>query len=173
MEMACLIFKYLLELLILLLEVINPLACVKQMKEMNMKKKLLGIAGMFAALLALGLALAGCDDGSTNDDSGGGNGDLNATDLYGNWKATDPRGYDCYVTITASGWTLSMTNGFSDYGTYTIAGSTAKMTSSIYKREIGAAAINDTSSIIVTTYALPASSSGPGYIASTVVLYRQ
>jgi hypothetical protein len=142
-------------------------------------RNVFNMAGM-ALVLAAALCLAACGDDKSSDSSSpdtgggsGGNGDLNAADLYGNWKATDPRGYDCYVTITASGWTLSMTNGASDYGTYTIAGSAAKLISSRYNREIGTAAINDTSSIIVTTYAFPSSSLGPGYIASTVVLYRQ
>jgi hypothetical protein len=65
----------------------DPYGVVKIIKEIEMKRKLFGILAVPAVLLALGLVLAGCDNGSTGStsSSGGPGGGAVPSELLGRW----------------------------------------------------------------------------------------
>ncbi|GHV74514.1 hypothetical protein AGMMS49940_18160 [Spirochaetia bacterium] len=84
-----------------------------------------------ATVLALGMALVGCDNGSTGGGGGGGGGDPITSDLYGTYSVTSPSnatGHDIWVgpgTWSMSGHTIN------DSGTYTL--SADQRTATLYE----------------------------------------
>jgi hypothetical protein len=94
-----------------------------------MKTKRFFLFGLSAVLLALGLVLAGCDDGSDDDSSGTGGG---GNPFEGTWNGTatlDETSASATVTVTATGWTFVCADADMDEsGTYTRNGNTATLT---------------------------------------------
>jgi hypothetical protein len=137
---------------------------------LQMKKNTCFVAGMLAVMLVFGLAVVGCDNGTTSSSNNGNNSSDNGNngggddDVTGNWGGT-VNGEYVSVTIASGSWTLS-TTGFSDYGTYTMNGTTASLRSNKYNVATGTAVLVNGNTIRVT---LNSNSIAPG----TYTLTRQ
>ncbi|MDR2094702.1 MAG: hypothetical protein LBP76_04185 [Treponema sp.] len=110
-------------------------------------KKIYKFWGVIAIVAIIGLALAGCDNGTT---SGNGNNNNTGSDITGTYSgSTDGANYT--VTIASTTWTLSVTGSrnFSDSGIYTRNGNTATLRSSRSNIDVGTATINGNSLTVV------------------------
>ncbi|MDR0457145.1 MAG: hypothetical protein LBH20_10740 [Treponema sp.] len=73
--------------------------------------------GILAIVLIFGMMVVGCDDGSTDDGSGGSN------QFIGTWIGGDRDGDSVTLVCTATNWTATFYGG-TETGTYTYSGNT-------------------------------------------------
>jgi uncharacterized lipoprotein NlpE involved in copper resistance len=110
-----------------------------------MKKKLI-FGAMLVCLLALGLMVVGCDNGSTDDGGGGGGGGIPA-ELVGNWYS-QAAGADIFAfEITSSGKLDNHQGGTIDVS---VSGNTITLSSSGYAAGTVDYSINNSGQLILT-----------------------
>jgi len=80
-----------------------------------MKKKVLKVFGIVAAVATIGFSMAGCGEPIAMPPSHGG-GSVTVEDVIGNWQG-NMQGMPFTVSITASNWTFTSA-AFNDIGTF-------------------------------------------------------
>jgi len=103
--------------------------------------------GMMVLALVFGMAVVGCDDGSTN---GGGN----TYDLTGTWDVTIS-GQNATVTIACNNWLFDgPETAYDDTGTFTlsVSGNIATLYSDFWSANIGTATITSNTTMILTLH---------------------
>jgi hypothetical protein len=113
-----------------------------------MKNKLF-LAGMFGMVLAFGIVVIGCDNGSTDNEGGGGSGNP----FVGTWNGTatlNSQSAPAVITVTGSTWNfVCQTAGMNESGSYTYSGNSATLKSG--NTVIGSATVSGSNLSVVLT----------------------